>query len=873
MLTLKQYQQQALDILRTYFRECANTGDADVSFYKITRENFGAGVNYRPVQELPGLPYVCLRIPTGGGKTFVACHAVALAAKELLHADRCLTLWLVPSNAIRDQTVKALKNRRHPYRQALEAAFGSVAILETREALYVQRAALDNETVIIVSTLQAFRVDDTEGRKVYEPSGSLMSHFSNLPAEIARTLEHREDGSIATSLANVLRLQRPIVIVDEAHNARTKLSFETLARFNPSCIIEFTATPDTEDNPSNVLHSASAAELQAENMIKMPIRLETRPHWKEVLADAVAMLSRLEMTAKTERQANGEYLRPIMLLQAQPRRKDQPTLTFEVVKECLLNDHRIPVEQIAIATGTEWELDDVDLPSPTCPIRFVITVHALREGWDCPFAYVLCSVAELKSSTAVEQILGRVMRLPNAKRKTHDELNMAYAFVASQRFADAANALTDALVENGFNRQEAREFITRADALVENLPLFQSQTLTIVVAEPPDLTKLPKDVEVKITFDEQAGVLNFTGVMSERDREMLACCFTTYSARAEIERAYRQSQGMTIADPRELAERVERFAIPLLAIKHGDLFEQFEETHFLEHQWHLSVQESSLSETDFPSERQAGQQGEIVINQQGQIAARFITDLQQQMTLIADDRWNVGQLLNWLERTIPHADLEPDEIARFLQKMLRHLLDERGLRLDYLVHNKYRLRQAAEKKIEHHRLRMRQQAYQALLLPDCPTPLVVKPELYFAFSSSPHVYPYNTLYRGTFEFQKHYYKVVGDLKPQGDEFECTQFIDALPEVKFWIRNLAGKPEHAFWLQTSTDRFYPDFVCLLNDGRYLVVEYKNEKDWSNDDSKEKRDLGELWEARSGGRCLFIMPKGKDFTAIRAKIKQK
>lgn len=84
-----------------------------------------------------------------------------------------------------------------------------------------------------------------------------------------------------------------------------------------------------------------------------------------------------------------------------------------------------------------------------------------------------------------------------------------------------------------------------------------------------------------------------------------------------------------------------------------------------------------------------------------------------------------------------------------------------------------------------------------------------------------------------------------------------------------MRNPA-RGSQAFWLQTSTDKFYPDFVCRLRDGRYLVIEYKGADRWSNDDSKEKRAIGKLWEKRSDGTCLFVMPKGKDFGAIRAKL---
>ena len=350
--------------------------------------------------------------------------------------------------------------------------------------------------------MQAFRVEDTEGRKVYEPSGELKTHFANVPASFLPFLETISDGTPVPSLVNVFRLRNPIIIVDEAHNARTDLSFETLARFRPSCIIEFTATPATKSKPSNVLHAVSAAELNAEEMIKLPIRLESRADWKELLSDALAVRTDLEKTALHEQKLTGEYIRPVMLLQAQPKRQNQETLTVEVVRNCLIEDHKIPEEQIAIATGDTKELADVDISKSDCKIRFVITVNALREGWDCPFAYVLCSVAELRASTAVEQILGRIMRLPQAKRKKQLKLNQAYAFSASQNFVDAAKALEDALVENGFQRHEAQAFVTPVQYSFEEPVVFMGAT-SVEVSEKPDLKELPKEVAGKVLFDEE----------------------------------------------------------------------------------------------------------------------------------------------------------------------------------------------------------------------------------------------------------------------------------------------------------------------------------------------------------------------------------
>ncbi len=142
------------------------------------------------------IPYVCLRLPTGGGKTLLACHTIAIANKEYLKEDHSLVLWLVPSNAIKEQTLKALRDRNHFYRQALDSTVERVEVMDLSEALYLQHGVLLGSTVIIVATLQAFRVEDKEGRKVYEDNGSLLTHFQNLPQEISDILYREENGVI-----------------------------------------------------------------------------------------------------------------------------------------------------------------------------------------------------------------------------------------------------------------------------------------------------------------------------------------------------------------------------------------------------------------------------------------------------------------------------------------------------------------------------------------------------------------------------------------------------------------------------------------------------------------------------------------------------
>ena len=280
-------------------------------------------------------------------------------------------------------------------------------------------------------------------------------------------------------------------------------------------------------------------------MIKLPIRLETRPNWKELVGDAIELRKHLEGMSVTERRATGEYIRPIVLFQAQPKNQNHETLTVEVVEQCLLEDFSIPAEQIRRATGTDKGLEGIDLSEPSCEVRYIITVQALKEGWDCPFAYVLCSVAEMRSSTAVEQILGRIMRLPKAQRKQNEELNMSYAFAASRNFIETANALEDALVQNGFNRQEAKDLIAKFPKGPEGgLDEFWTKTTETSDRSPKAGELTGRDSQQSYYMMNEKGEITFSGVMKENEKFALQQCFTTPEGKASIERAYRKTRGL-----------------------------------------------------------------------------------------------------------------------------------------------------------------------------------------------------------------------------------------------------------------------------------------------------------------------------------------
>ncbi len=869
-MQLKNYQQRSLDALSKYFQNTKRLGDANVAFYSTTLELMGQGVNYHEVDELPGLPYVCLRVPTGGGKTLMAAYAVGIAAKEFLFVDHSFVLWLTPSTTIRDQTLKALKDRNHPYRKALETTVGSLTILDSSEALYLSPSTLRTDTVILVSTTQAFRVGDPELRKVYEASGALMGHFENLST--SAEVDRYDNGKPIPSLANLLRLHRPIVIVDEAQNARTTLSFDTLARFNPSCILEFTATPHRDEHPSNVLYSISARELKAESMIKLPLRLETRSEWKELIGDAILKLKELEGLAEAERAQTSEYIRPIMLLQAQPLRTGRQTVSVEVVEAYLKEDYNIPAEQIVRATGKDDELSEIDdLTAPDCKVRYIITVQKLREGWDCSFAYVLCSVAEQHSATAVEQIVGRVLRMPKATRKQTPELNLAYAYIASSNFVETLGTLADALVENGFEKQEAAQLITQAQPQ-DFGPLFDyratsGETIAFKIVEAPALEKISAELASKVRYDAKTQTLELPADITAEEIEAIKPAFKNKESRLAFAQNVKDGKARYIVTKSTPSERGEVFSIPVLAYRQDDYLEQLEETHFLDFDWELPKKNAFLTEEEFTTSRPAAKQGEVDVDESGHIHKEFIQNLKDQLTLLKVDMgWKVSDLVHWLDRNFLHHDLTASETGVYLTALVNGLIEKRKFPLNMLVREKYRLRDAVIRKIDEYRKSAHVQAFKAFF--EAKSKVEVTPELVFSFDSLEYPAPVNSLYRGQHNFKKHYYPEVGRFD-SNEEKQCAEFIDTLDEVEFWVRNIDSQPTRSFWFQTSTGRFYPDFVCKLKDSRYLIVEYKGGHLYK--EAEEKRQIGELWEKRSKGQCLFVMPTDKKYDLILVKVK--
>lgn len=455
-MELKPYQKKVIEDLSLFLDYVEKENNYTVAYNKYREDRWFRVDPLDPKSipsyknTIPNCPHVCMKVPTAGGKTFIACNALKTIFDKFSPTKEKVVVWLVPSITILDQTIKNLSNPDHPYRQKIETHFNGRVEVFTKDKL-LQGAGFNPTTIkeqlnILVLSFDTFRSRNKEDRKIYQENWSL-AQFSETHGNDVKV-----EGADETSLMNIINKLNPVVVVDESHNAETDLSVEMLQNLNPCFIFDLTATPRKN---SNIISYVSSIELKKEHMVKLPVIVYNNHETADVISNALQLQKSLEIKAKELEDKGGRYIRPIVLFQAQPQSKKEENVTFEKIKEKLIKIW-IPKEQIAIKTANINEIKQWDLLSKDCPVRYIITVNALKEGWDCPFAYILASLANKSSEVDVTQVLGRILRQPFATRQETDLLNISYVFTASKNFYDTLQNIIDWLNQAWFSSKQFR---------------------------------------------------------------------------------------------------------------------------------------------------------------------------------------------------------------------------------------------------------------------------------------------------------------------------------------------------------------------------------------------------------------------------------
>ncbi len=448
------------------------------------------------------IAHACFRMPTGSGKTYVAAQALNTIMQQWEKKQTGLVIWFVPLEKIYEQTAKAFRKGSwiHEY---LTSQCGLPIQLVTKEDAVQgrldERMLKDHLCILVLSqqsliagggsgakrenkTLRRIKRDTSIGTKSFPESSDLSAcqEFHQAHPE----LDYKEGKNGVQipkrSVVNFIRLNRPVVIIDEAHKTKSEQATKEISELNPSIILEISATPSHQ---SNVLYTATGRKVWEENMIKLPIQTSTEATWQKTLRAAQEKREELEKLAQKEHAQGGKYIRPIVVVRTEYTGKAQSDKPLHVDKVRRFMETKLGIHPDEIAEQSaekKGELRNVNLLSETCEIRYILTKSALTEGWDCPFAYVLAILDNFKANVGVTQLMGRVMRQPYARKAKATDLNKAYVFCTSQKTGEVTRTIGTSL--DSLNYKDAHDLAevaggevvrTKSVRITERRPQFR----------------------------------------------------------------------------------------------------------------------------------------------------------------------------------------------------------------------------------------------------------------------------------------------------------------------------------------------------------------------------------------------------------------
>ena len=866
-MELKPYQQQVIQHLETFleylnqFRSPAKAfnqyWEDQVGNYQVMLD--GSTVGMRPYKDnIPGATHIAMKVPTAGGKTFLACQAVHAISKSFDASKPKAVVWLVPWSNLLQQTAGNLSNPIHPYREKLNSLFGNrVEVYEKSQLLQgagFNPSSVQEQLNIFVFNFSSLRINSRkqDDRKIYQQNGAL-EPFRNL-VDPELVLPDTDE----TALINVIRSLNPIVIVDESHNAESDLSVEMLKNLNPSFILDLTATPKKN---SNIISFVNAMALKKESMVKLPVIVYNHHKKEEVITSALHLQRQLELQAMEEEKITGKYIRPIVLFQAQSNIRGKNNTTFQRIKEQLVQ-LKIPEEQIKIKVSGLDELKGIDLMTKDCPVRYIITVNALKEGWDCPFAYILASLADKSSAVDVEQILGRVLRQPYVSRHQKQMLNLSFVLSASAKFQATLDNIVKALQNSGFSRDDyvaeeaPEEKLTDDEILQQELFDEPKENNEGKNQEEIDIKAIDFDPGVELTTDEIGNTNSAVKEITKKAETEGSSFEKKANEYSENNADYLQREMGKQPKPYKIETQFQSLAesiqipqfyrkVPKEELHDTILFEELaQEDQLLTRNSLLDGFKLSTKSTDIDFDDTSTEVYQVDYNEQKQTATKDKVSSRAKKVLVETilskpkDK-QIREITKLIVGKL--GDMTPishEDITKYVNRVFDNLSNDQ---VRDIISNEYIYISKIKSKVRELEAEYAKEQFLKLLDTNH---IFVKPGFKFRKELT-HVSPSSPISKSLYEregFINNY------------EQEVIMNIAALDNVLFWHRNLEkGK---GFALNGFDSKHYPDFIVYTQNGNLILIETKGDH-LDNEESRAKNTLGKRWAEKAGDKYKYFM----------------
>lgn len=366
-------------------------------------------------------PFHCIiDSATGVGKTFIMVGIVEYLAG--IESPTRNFLILTPGRTIRDKTVR---NFTPGDSRAITPLMRSNPFLVTADNFKSSATAAaladTTRTKVYVFTVQALTSSTGDGRETHEYQESL-----------------------GASLYDWLgKLDDLVILADEHHCYRGPAFSRTIENLKPAVVIGVTATPDKKDEDLVVFRYPLAQAIE-DRYVKSPVlvaRQDDRHDDRTKLLDGVTLLKHKERIGSQYATENGlPPVRPVMLVVA---KSIEDAKVYRDILDSVSFDAGAWVGKTLLVhsqlTGDEKEqalasLDAVE--DPDSPVRIIISIGMLKEGWDVKNVYVIASMRASVSEVLTEQTLGRGMRLPFQGKYTGEQMLDTLEVLAHEKYEE-----------------------------------------------------------------------------------------------------------------------------------------------------------------------------------------------------------------------------------------------------------------------------------------------------------------------------------------------------------------------------------------------------------------------------------------------------
>ncbi|MCM1169932.1 MAG: DEAD/DEAH box helicase family protein [Bacteroides sp.] len=849
-MELKPYQREVisdLDCFMEQLREDQYLHTAFSNYWAKKGISLASSTNkyLRPYDNsVKNVPHVTVKVPTAGGKTFIACNALRTIFDKMPSTSPKVVAWFVPSDTILKQTYKNLSNPLHPYRQKIDSHFGhAVQVVDKEAALNghgIKPAEIAENLTIFVLSVQSF-ASNRKDRRSYLENENLAEY-----PKLYDALTKRVDGSDETGLIQVLSYLNPVVIIDESHNFEAALRVEMLQDINPRFILDLTATPR---NKSNIISFVDAIKLKKENMVKLPVIVYNHRSREEVVSSAIQLQKSLEERAIQQEVTGGQYIRPIVLFQAESNTSDEK-VTFDKLKDKLIKIG-IPESQIKIKTANIDDIKHLDLLDRDCPVRYIITVNALKEGWDCPFAYILASLASKSSRVDVEQILGRVLRQPYAMKQQEDLLNLSYVFTSSSNFRETIDNIIEGLNRAGFSKRDYRA----QESIISTVPEANTPPQLPFPTEPAPTPMPTEDSEEEIDAEAVKEMVN-------KENQLISSL--TAFAQQESEdfnkniEAFEHEPNQLPHDIKDMVadyrikecfrEAASAIRLPMFSkkVKHTSFWEEEQsyirlDKAMLADGFELDKQDHNVDFTPVDAEAVSvdiTKEGEEYRPVRMDMKAEQLAYFKKHFDSLAPESQK-KMLMDVIVANLSKSDLiSQTQIKQYVNDVIKGFSVSQ---IADLYATESQTITAFKKKIRGLLETYQKKRFEELLdIGDitCSTDWYALPE---------SIGPLKTL-KG---LANGLYEEEGDVNDF--EYKVINAVSALKSVLFWHRN----PERGVgFCINGYINHYPDFIVRMKSGITILLETKGD-DRDNSDSKEKLELGKIWASKAGEQYRYFM----------------